>query len=114
MSKLKREEVEKQEQAVLCLAKQIHNIAMRKKEPEIQITAGQLVTADLNETELMYNRSLFSHHSSELNLLKDRGSNRSQYLVQDWVNSFPLGNSLTAAIELILSRPGSLTVNHPL
>ena len=52
-------------------------------------------------------QSLFSHHSSELNLLKDMGSDRNQGLVQDWVNPFPTGNSLTAASELKFSRPGS-------
>ena len=55
----------------------------------------------------MDNRSLFSHHSSELHLPKDRGSDRSQKFVQDWVNSFPPSNSLTAAGELNFSRPGS-------
>ena len=67
----------------------------------------------LNEAELMDNRPLFSHHSSELNLLKDRGSDKSQRLVQDWVNLFPPGNSLTAASELIFSRPGSATAVPP-
>ena len=57
----------------------------------------------------MDNHSLFSHHSIELNLFKDRGSERSQRLVQDWVNSFSTGNLLTAASELNLSRPGSAT-----
>ena len=61
----------------------------------------------------MDNHSLFSHHSSELNLLKDRGSDRSQRLVQDWTNSFPAGNSLTAASELNFSRPGSATADPP-
>ena len=37
MAKLKREEVEKQEQAAMHLAKQKHEIAMRKKEIEIQM-----------------------------------------------------------------------------
>ena len=57
----------------------------------------------------MDNHSLFSHHSSELNLFKDRGSDRSQALVQDWVNSFPAGNSS----ELNFSRPGSATADPP-
>ena len=52
----------------------------------------------------MDNHSFF--HSIELNLLKDRRSDRSQRHVQDWVNSFPPGNSLTAASELNSSRPG--------
>ena len=61
----------------------------------------------------MDNHSLFSHHSSEMNLIKDRGSDRSQGLVQEWVNSFPSGNSLTAASELNFSRPGSATADPP-
>ena len=95
---------------------------MRKKELEIQMEQMALqeleedhrqrvAAAKLNEAELMDNQSLFSHHSSELNLLKDRGSDTSQRLLQDWVNSFPAGNSLTAASELNFSRPGSATVD---
>ena len=118
MAKLKREEAEKQEQAAMRLAKQKHEIAMRKKELEIQMEQMALqeleedhrqrvAAAKLDEAELRYNHSLCSHHSSELNLLKDRGSDRSQGLVQDWVNSFPAGNSS----ELNFSRPGSATAN---
>ena len=59
----------------------------------------------------MDNLSLFSHHSCELNLFKDRGSDRSQRLVQDWVISFPPGNSLTAASEFNFSRPGAATAD---
>ena len=124
MAKLKREEAEKQEQAAMRLAKQKHEIAMRKKELEIQMEQMALqeleedhrqrvAAAKLDEADLMDNLSLFSHHSSELNLLKKRGSDRSQRLVQDWVNSFPAGNSLTAASELNLSRPGSATDDPP-
>ena len=61
----------------------------------------------------MDNRSLFSHHSSELGLLKDRALDRSQKRVQDWVNSFPPGNSLTAANEFNFSQPDSATADHP-
>ena len=120
MAKLKREEAEKQEQAVMILAKQKHEIAMRKKELEIQIEQMALqeseedhrqrvAAAKLDEAELMDNDSLFSHRSSELNLLKDKGSDRSQGLVQDWVNSFPAGNSS----DLNFSRPGSATAEPP-
>ena len=120
MAKLKREEAEKQEQAAMRLAKQKHEIAMRKKELEIlmeQMALEELeedhrqrvAAAKLDEADLMDNHSLFSHHSSELNLFKDRGSDRSQGLVQDWVNSFPAGNSS----ELNFSRPGSATADPP-
>ena len=125
MAKLKREEAEKQEQAAMRPAKQKHEISMRKKELEIQMEQmalqeleeddRQLVAAaKLDEAELMDNRSMLSHHSSELNLFKDRGSDKSQRLVQEWVNSFPPGNSLTAASELKFSRPGSATAVPPL
>ena len=52
-----------------------------------------VAAAKLDGAELMDNRSLFSHNSSELNLFKDRN----QKLVQDWVNSFPNGNSFTVS-----------------
>ena len=124
MAKLKREEAEKPEQAAMRLAMQKHEIAMRKKELEIQMEQMALqeleedhrqrvTAAKLDEAEFMDNHSLFSHHSSELNLLKNRGSDRNQRLVQDWVNSFPAGNSSTAASDLIFSRPGSATAEPP-
>ena len=102
------------------LAKQKHEIAMRKMELEIQMEQMALqeleedhrqrvAAAKLDEADLMDNHSLFSHHSSELTLFKDRGSDRSQGLVQDWVNSFPAGNSS----ELNFSRPGSATADPP-
>ena len=97
IAKLKREEAEKQEQAAMRLAKQKHEIAMRKKELETQM--GQMAlqeleedhrqrvaAAKLDEVDLIHNRSFFSHHPSELNLFKYRGSDKSQRLVQEWVN----------------------------
>ena len=69
----------------------------------------RVAAAKLDEAELMDNHSLFSDHSSELNLFKDRGSDRSPGLVQDWVNSFPAGNSS----DLNFSRPGSATADPP-
>ena len=103
MAKLKREEAEKQKQAAMRLAKEQHEIAMRKNELEIQIEQMALqeleedhrqrvAAAKLDEAELFDNHSLFSYHSSELNLIKNRGSDRSQRLVQDWVKSVPAGN----------------------
>ena len=73
----------------------------------------RVAAAKLDEAELMDNHSLFSHHSSDLNLPKDRGSDGSQRLVQDWVNYFPAGNSSTAANEFNFSRPGSATADPP-
>ena len=85
LAKLKREGAEKQEQAAIRPAKQKHEIAMRKKELEIQMEQialqkleedhrHRVAAAKLDELELMDNCSLFSHHSSEMNLLKDGGS----------------------------------------
>ena len=56
---------------------------------------------------------MLSHVSSELNLLKDRALDRSQKRLQDSVNSFPPGNSVTAANEFNFSRPDSATTDHP-
>ena len=122
--KLKTEKAENQEQAAMRLAKQKHLVAMRKKELEIQIEqmalqeleeddCQRVAAAKLDEAELMGNRLLFSHHSNELNLLKDRGSDRSRRLAQDCVNSFSTGNSLSAASELNFSRLGSATADPP-
>ena len=124
MAKLKREEAEKQEQAAMRLAKQKHEIAMRRKELEKQMEQmvlqeleedhrQRVAEVKLDEAELMDNHSLFSHHSSELSLLKDRGSDRSHRLVQDEVNSFPAGNTMTAASELNFSRVVSATPDPP-
>ena len=80
MAKLKSEEAEKKH-AAMSLAKQKHEIAMRKKElaihmeqmalPELEEDHRQLdvAAAKLDEAELMNNRSFFSHDLSEQNLL---------------------------------------------
>ena len=83
MAKLKREEAEKQEQAAMRPAKRKHETAMRKSELELQMEQMALeefeedhrqrvAAAKLDEAELLDNRSLISHNSRELNLLKDR------------------------------------------
>ena len=92
MAKLKHEEAEEQEQAAMRLAKQKHEISMRKKELEVQMEQMALqemeedhrqrvAAAKLKEAELMDNQSLFSHHSSKLNLLKDRESDRDLFRI---------------------------------
>ena len=130
VEKLKREEAEKQEQAAMRLVKQKKRNCHEKKEPEIQM--GQMalqelekdnrqrVAADkLDEAELIDNRSLFSHHSSELNMLRDRGSDRSEKLDHDWVNLFAPGNLWTAENELnfsfvLFQQPLTLLFKQPL
>ena len=69
----------------------------------------RVAEAKLDEADLMDNHSLFSHRSSELNLFQDRGSDRSQGFVQDWVSSFSACNSS----ELNFSCPGSATADPP-
>ena len=94
MAKLKHEEAEKQGHAATRLAKRKFEIAMTKKELEIQMEQMALqeleedhrqraAAAKLDEAESIDNCSLFRHHSSDLNLLKDRGSDGSQGFVQD-------------------------------
>ena len=83
IAKLKREEAEKQEHTATRLAKQKHKIAIIETELEVQMEQmafqeleedhlQRVAAAKLDEAELMDNRCLFSHPSSELNLLKDR------------------------------------------
>ena len=88
----------------------MEQMALQKLEED---QCQRCAAAKLDEAELIDNRSLFSHHSSELILYKDRGSDRSQRIVQDWVNLFPPGNSLTAASEFNFYRPGSATADAP-
>ena len=108
------------------VAKQKHEIVKRKKELKIQLQLDQMAiqeleedhhqriaAAKLNEVELMNNCSLFSHHSSELNLFKDCGAISSKKRVEDWVNSFPAGNTRTASSEPNSSRLGSATTQPP-
>ena len=70
----------------------------------------RVAAAKLNEAELWDNCPLFSHHSSELNLFRDRGSTRSTKRVEDWVSSFPAGNTRTAASD---SSHYQIPVFHP-
>ena len=118
MAKLKREEAEKQEQAAMLLDKQDHKISTRKKELQLQMeqmalqeleedNRQRVAAAKLDEAELMDNGSLHSHHSSERNLLKDKGSDGSHKLVQDWLNSS------NAASELNFSGPSSAATDYP-
>ena len=126
MTKLKREEAEKQEQAALHLAKQKHEIAIREKELAILKQLDQMAIRELEEdhrqrvaaaksgeAELMDNCSLFNRHLSELNLFKDRGSIRSKKRVWYGVNSFPDGKKKDCLKWTSSSRPGSATT-HPL
>ena len=112
MAKLKVEKAEKQEQAAMRLAEQKHETSMRKKDLEKQMEQMALqqleedyrqrvAAAKINESELIDNCLLFIHHSSELNLFKDRGSHRSLQLVQDWVISFlPVNSTLSVWFPL--------------
>ena len=106
MSSQRRHEflIEKQERAAtMRLAKQRHEIAMRKKlETQMEQIALQeleddfrqrAAAAKLDEAELMDTRSLFSNHSSQLILLNNRGvasaqeSQRNRY-IKAWFSSF--------------------------
>ena len=69
----------------------------------------RVAAAKLGVGELIDNRSLFSHHSSELNLNRDRGSERCQKLLHDCVKSFSTGNTLTATKVLNFCCTGSAT-----
>ena len=59
---------------------QIEQLALQELEENHR---QRVAAAKLDEAELMDNRSLFSHHSCELKLFKDRGSDKNQKLVQD-------------------------------
>ena len=81
MAKLIREEAVKEEQAAMRIAKQNYETTVLKKHRKKQLEQMAFqeledghrqcgAAAELNEAELMEIRSLFSHHSSEVSLLK--------------------------------------------
>ena len=92
------------------LEKQLEQMALQELEEDRR---QRVASAKKDETNLMDNRSQFNHRSDEIILLIDRGSDRDQQIVQDWVKSFPPSNSLIAASEINFSHRGTETTDNP-
>ena len=101
LSKLKREELEKQHEAKLRIAKQRLEIEKQTKLRELKIEQLKI--------EVMTKSSADGSGTGKMSgLFTERSSVKSNKLVQDWVNSSPAGNMANVANEPSLHFSGSI------
>ena len=128
LSKLKREELEKQHEAKLRIARQRLEIEKQTKLRELEIEQleedhrKEVAAAALEEIELMTKTSADGSGTGKLSgLFTESSSVKSKKLVQDWANSSPAGNmadvankpswhfsgSIAQTSQAIVQRPSS-------
>ena len=119
LSRLKREELEKQHEAKLRIAKQRLEIEKQTKLQELEIEQleedhrKEVATAALEEIELMTKSSADGSGTGKMSrLFTERSSVKSKKLVQDWVNSSPAGNMADVANEPSLHFSGSIAQSN--
>ena len=115
LSKLKREELEKQHEAKLRLARQRLEIEKQTKLRELEFEQleedhhKEVAAAALEEYELMTKSSADGSGTGKMSgLFTERSSVKSKKIVQDWVNSSPAGNMADVANEPSLQFSGSI------
>ena len=97
LSKLKREELEKQHRAKLRIARQRLEIEKQTKLRELEIDdlCKEVAAAALEEIELITKSSADGSRTGKMSgLFTERSSIKSKKLVQDWVNSSTARNML--------------------
>ena len=99
LSKLKRQELEKQHEAKLRIARQHLEIEKQTKLRELEIEQleedhrKEVAVAALEDIELMTKSSADASGTGKMSgLFAERSSVKSKKLVQEWVNSSPAGN----------------------
>ena len=119
LSRLKREELEKQHEAKLRIARQRLEIEKRMKLRELEIEQleedhrKEVAAAALEEIELMTKSSADgSGTGKKSGLFTERSSVKSKKLVQDWINSSPAGNMADVANEPSLHFSGSIAQSN--
>ena len=119
LSKLKREELEKQHEAKLRIARQRLEIEKQTKLRELEIEQleedhrKEVAAAALEEIELMTKSSADGSGTGKMSgLFTERSSVKSKKLVQDWVNSSPAGNMADVANEPSLHFSGSIAQSN--
>ena len=119
ISILKREELEKQHEAKLRIARQRLQIEKQTKLRELEIEQleedhrKEVAAAALEEIELMTKPSADGSGTGKLSgLFTERSSVKSKKLVQDWVNSSPAGNMADVANEPSLHFSGSIAQSN--
>ena len=119
LSRLKREELEKQHEAKLRIARQRLEVEKQTKLRELEIEQleedhrKEVAAAALEEIELMTKSSADGSGTGERSgLFTERSSVKSKKLVQDWVNSSPAGNMADVANEPSLHFSGSIAQSN--
>ena len=119
LSRFKREELEKQHEAKLRIARQRLEIEKQTKLRELEIEQleedhrKEVAAAALEEIELMTKSSADRSGKGKMSwLFTERSSVKSKKLVQDWVNSSPAGNMADAANEQSLHFSGSIAQSN--
>ena len=119
LSRLKREELEKQHEAKLRIARQRLEIEKQTKLRELEIEQleedhrKEVAAAALEEIELMTKSSADGSGTGKMSgLFTERSSVKSKKLFQDWVNSSPAGNMADVANEPSLHFSGSIAQSN--
>ena len=119
ISRLKREELEKQHEAKLRIARQRLEIEKQTKLRELEIEQleddhrKEVAAAALEEIELMTKSSADGSGTGKMSgLFTERSSVKSKKLVQDWINSSPAGNMADVANEPSLHFSGSIAQSN--
>ena len=119
LSRLKREELEKQHEAKLRIARQRLEIEKQTKLRELEIEQleedhrKEVAAAALEEIELMTKSSADGSGTGKMSgLFTERSSVKSKKLVQDWIYSSPAGNIADVANEASLLFSGSIAQSN--
>ena len=119
LSRLKREELEKQHEAKLLIARQHLEIEKQTKLRELEIEQleedhrKEVAAAALEDIEVMTKSSADGSDTGKMSgLFTERSSVQSKKLVQDWVNSSPAGNMADVASEPSLHFSGSIAQSN--
>ena len=106
LSKLKRQELEKQHEAKLRIARQHLEIEEQTNLRDLEIEQleedhrKEVAVAALEDIELMTKSSADASGTGKMSgLFAERSSVKSKKLVQDWINSSPAGNMADVANE---------------
>ena len=119
ISKLKKEELEKQHEAKLRVARQRREFEKQTKLRELEIEhfeddhRKQVAAAALEQIELMTESSADGSGTDKMSkLFTEKSSVKSKKLVQDWVYSSPTGNMADVANEPSLHFSGSIAQSN--
>ena len=119
ISRLKRDELGKQHEAKLRIARHRLEIEKQTKLRELEIEQleedhrKELAAAALEEIELMTKSSADGSGTGKMSgLFTERSSVNSKKIVQDWVNSSPAGNMADVANEPSLHFSGSIAQSN--